>query len=689
MTSTGTTKDKTPGPAHAMAPETAARARPLIVIYGGMHKTGTSANQNTLYENLDLLNAGGVDIVRTGLQRNWQSAGVRHLPLSREIVGARRVGPRWKEAAAEIAKGEFSTYILMHETFFGPTVSPKVLCSVLPDADIRMVACIRNPIDYINSQYRERIHRAGETREPAAFIEASARHLATDVLRRKWVAQIGAENLTVIPYEMAGRGSRTILRAILAGTSVDPEALTFSTRTNRSIDHWRCLEHLMSNRLRAAGQDIPKSLITGSPALRDRRPVTARLLSDQDMARIAQLSDVPGDVIADSKAALLPLDANFRDPVLRRRLLRDLQDDARAQAVRPALLTLELAKRRHISALTSPRSEKAVNEVRIDGDTVEISVLSAKKKREDVTLVFLEGGLKVASLQRVWPDDFEPLRTLGYRANLGTVRIAASQIGGPWRRLEVIGDRGEHPVIWDSWNSTDALSFVQAGGAPRVDPATVAAFAREGLDMDQVAETERSVMQLALGHAALGLMDEDLLADALTRIRAGRTAPVGMRPAAVVLMECHLLIATGAAGDLAAVLNAWQPHLEGIHHAPADVAATCRVFLLCGYLELMAGNRAAGARHLARIVDLHRHSAGPVGALPDAQARSPSDALWVALQYLDPEGPDPFGDEDLFDRVFDAFQDVRWRSGRIMMAACFRILVRSITDGVPHDGIPA
>lgn len=37
--------------------------RPIVIIYGGMHKTGTSSVQNTLYDNRHLLNRFGIEIV--------------------------------------------------------------------------------------------------------------------------------------------------------------------------------------------------------------------------------------------------------------------------------------------------------------------------------------------------------------------------------------------------------------------------------------------------------------------------------------------------------------------------------------------------------------------------------------------------------------------------------------------------
>jgi len=291
-----------------------------LIIYGGMHKTGTSSVQNTIFQNVGLLNSYGVEVVRSGLETKMPGTGVRHLHLSRELRICKGLGDRWKAAMEEVMTGPYQSYILMHENFFNPRLNPSMICDAFPDVNVKMIACTRNPIDYLQSQYREKIHRGNEFREPGEFVRRNAAYLKFKRIQKMWEDRIGSENVACISYEDNKTGIEdAVIGAILDYTSVPLNEIRNADRVNDRISDTQCLMYFIANKMRRNGVDIDVERVKNLSLPFDIEIGPARTLSDEVISQIVTLSDQPG-VYEASATARLPFNTSFFDDGLRKQV---------------------------------------------------------------------------------------------------------------------------------------------------------------------------------------------------------------------------------------------------------------------------------------------------------------------------------------------------------------------------------
>lgn len=337
--------------------------RPVVVIYGGMHKTGTSSIQNTLYDNRQLLNANSVEIVQSGLETKMRETGVRHLPLSKEVGKTKSLGRLWAAAAAEVRLAKFNRYILMHENFFNPRLPPSVICSAFPNAIINLVVCIRNPIDYVQSQYKEKIHRVREFRDPGDFIKHNYGFIALKKLKSQWEREIGRDYISYVSYDQnIGAVEHAVIAQILAGTDIALDTIKISDRVNEKISDERCLKYLMINKLKRSGVEVDHGVVDRLPPLPDVNVGPSRLLSDSDIQRIADLADQEASVV-ESSAAKLPFNSAFFDTDIRHNLTNEILKHISASATAGTLLTTQ---ERH--DVTAHRPDESGGDVSVNDD---------------------------------------------------------------------------------------------------------------------------------------------------------------------------------------------------------------------------------------------------------------------------------------------------------------------------------
>lgn len=291
-----------------------------VLVYGGMHKTGTSSTQNTIYDNKSRLEENGFHIVETGLTLDSREIGARHLPLASEMIREKQPGALWRSVADEIEACDAHSYIIMRENLFGPDIDPLWITSVFPGARLRLVICVRNAVDYMNSQYKERIHRVRETRNTDAFVAAQSGYIDVAGLCRKWADAIGRSNIVTVNYEQNCHAlQRAILGRMTASHPFSLDDIRVPPSVNESLPNATCLKLLIRNRLRKDGIEVPGRVLEGIEDESGFLPGKSRILQDQDIAAVERLARGSRHFAGSSAVRDLPLDGAFHDAGVRRR----------------------------------------------------------------------------------------------------------------------------------------------------------------------------------------------------------------------------------------------------------------------------------------------------------------------------------------------------------------------------------
>lgn len=290
-----------------------------IVVHGGLHKTGSSAIQNTLQAHRDNLAAGGWLYPQAGLV-DQACTGHRHRTLMTE---ARDRGPAlaWRALRDEIA-GWSGRVLISHENFFSPQVDPAWMAARLPaDRPVYLLAYLRHPVDYVESCYREWVRRWQYRHGIRSFYDTRLAYLDVARQRDAWAAAFGADHLVLRPYERTRLAGGSVLGDFVETLGLDVPLPAAAGVANESLSSSQTLVHLVANRL-------------GSPATARRecvsdgvgRPLVPRRIADDGLVReiadrhLHDFRAVLGDTRAlnDSTFADLPEDPLFRDTNARR-----------------------------------------------------------------------------------------------------------------------------------------------------------------------------------------------------------------------------------------------------------------------------------------------------------------------------------------------------------------------------------
>ncbi len=189
--------------------------RTLVCVHIGAHKTGTTSIQNALKTQPWLLR-----IQSTSFDRCAYGLGKRLMkesPLPRSEVDALR-----NEVAARFQSLGTRQVIWSSEGFFGNPYSgyaniehiAKDLRAILDRWPVRIVACVRNQADFLESLYQQSV-KEGSSASWEDFLGTIPRGaLSWDTLLQKYQRVFGVNNVHVWPFESIFPGGRSLVRQL-------------------------------------------------------------------------------------------------------------------------------------------------------------------------------------------------------------------------------------------------------------------------------------------------------------------------------------------------------------------------------------------------------------------------------------------------------------------------------------------
>jgi hypothetical protein len=175
--------------------------RKTLIIHGGMHKTGSSVIQRTLYANRELLLGQGILYPLTGLIYDFE-AGHRHLGLKKALENSAKSIDVFRQFNQEVDKSKCSVIILSHEDILSPGRSTLEGVRLLTENyDVKLICYFRDPIQYFNAKYKEWVRRQKFAGEPGDFVVEHLDYLAWDKLLIPWFALLPKNNIVVRKYD--------------------------------------------------------------------------------------------------------------------------------------------------------------------------------------------------------------------------------------------------------------------------------------------------------------------------------------------------------------------------------------------------------------------------------------------------------------------------------------------------------
>ena len=273
-----------------MSPSLCALPSNAVVVHGGMHKTGSSALQNTLADHRDTLREAGWLYPDAGLVLKDET-GRRHRALMVEL----RKGQPGSVGAAltrELAAWPHRV-IVSHENFYSPQIDPRLLVEAMGGRPVVMLAYVRHPVDYLESCWREWVRRWRCVDAPRDFYQSRRDYFELEALSERWRAALGEGQLVLRPYDRRLLPGGSVVEDFVALLGLEGLGLVASATTNDSLTADQALVYREANRLRARP---------------DRRDQLAALLADVALAsrwRTALLEGAVPDGLCPDKARAL------------------------------------------------------------------------------------------------------------------------------------------------------------------------------------------------------------------------------------------------------------------------------------------------------------------------------------------------------------------------------------------------
>jgi len=189
-----------------------------ILIHIGTHKTGSTSLQQLLTRASDRLFEDGILYPEAGRpDEHWPPYG--HHLLAWSIQQKRGLSARaeWNRVIDEAEKTPASLVLISSEEFESCTrVEIQKIRSFFPQSTVRALVYLRDPVDYIISQYKQNISTSGETRSFRSFAEALIDRCDYNALVQRWEEGLG-EPVIVRSFETCREGEgleKSFLNAI-------------------------------------------------------------------------------------------------------------------------------------------------------------------------------------------------------------------------------------------------------------------------------------------------------------------------------------------------------------------------------------------------------------------------------------------------------------------------------------------
>ena len=137
-----------------------------LVIHIGSQKTGSTAIQSTLAENVDRLRAQGVHYCQAG------RSNIAHNVLAQDI---RHGDPaaHFADLAAEVAAQDARVHLMSSEMLFHASVAPRLWAGLAPGLreDVRLICYLRRHDQYLEAMYKQLLKNGKIRANPRAFLD--------------------------------------------------------------------------------------------------------------------------------------------------------------------------------------------------------------------------------------------------------------------------------------------------------------------------------------------------------------------------------------------------------------------------------------------------------------------------------------------------------------------------------------
>lgn len=203
---------------------------PTLHIHSGLHKTGTTSLQKTLFDNTALLAHHGYLYPETGLSplpNNWGhhelAYALRRPVAGREIWSAlRREADASKLPNVILSSEELS--LLPFHSF--PGVLPyKLIAEVFEGYDIRVICYLRPQAEMAASLYNHNVKAAGETGDIMSFLARTSRRLDYAYYTNIAGVVLGHEAIVVRRYQERHMVMGDTVSDFAAQVGLDPSLL--------------------------------------------------------------------------------------------------------------------------------------------------------------------------------------------------------------------------------------------------------------------------------------------------------------------------------------------------------------------------------------------------------------------------------------------------------------------------------
>lgn len=225
-----------------------------LVIHAGMHKTGSSSIQSSLFFNRDALNEYDIAYTERGLVKD-EEVGFRLLKFSNSLKQH-----AFDEAALLSDITHFnslsaSTIVVSHEDLLRLDLHEKTLELLGESFNISLVAYVKDPILYFNDKYKEWVRRMGCALEPSDFVLQHFDYLHWDRLAKKWESFIGRDNIYLSPFEKEHFRNGSVLThfydllSYICGAKTEQERLSpLQAKQNTGLNNKAILATLLTNK---------------------------------------------------------------------------------------------------------------------------------------------------------------------------------------------------------------------------------------------------------------------------------------------------------------------------------------------------------------------------------------------------------------------------------------------------------
>ena len=237
-----------------------------VIIHGGQHKTGSSFVQNTLFDNRDLLAQHGVLFPESGLHHRSPAAGRRHLGLRMSVAQQGRSSFALARLLDELEQSTCDLAVISYEGIYTPDFDLSVLADALAPYEPILLAYLRNPVDYVESKYREWVRLNAYSAEIDDFYAEHGANVDYTTTARLAAEAFGRDRVVIRSIGMLADRSSLVADVLgVGGVAEIPEGIVLSTADNPSSETDYTLTKLIANQMFHAG-DVDARLIC------DRRP---------------------------------------------------------------------------------------------------------------------------------------------------------------------------------------------------------------------------------------------------------------------------------------------------------------------------------------------------------------------------------------------------------------------------------